>query len=355
MILRECEGMMKNSGQPNVPVRMESRTAIAASSGGLDSLLAAEVIRRTGIDVILLHVQHLFSGSEAGRTRLRASAERLGMPLRIVDASEEHLETIRRPRHGYGRGMNPCVDCRIFMLKVARRVMEEEGASFVVTGEVLGQRPKSQHFKALQQAAVESRLGDRLLRPLSANLLPDTLPVTEGWVCKEDLFSMQGRSREPQIALAKAFGIVDYPQPAGGCLLIEKTYAARLRDAFDRLGRDAVDLDAFRLLRHGRHFRLSERVKVIVGRNKQENDTLDRFAPGRTRIEPIDVMGPTALVEGDPMDEELRLAASLVARYCDGEAGSRVTFDILREGVHREIDVPPLLADDPQITAWRIE
>ena len=346
--------MMRNSGQANVRARMDALKAIAASSGGLDSLLAAEAVRRAGIDVILLHVQHLFSGSEAGRARLRAAAERLSMPLRVVDASKDHLETVRRPRHGYGRGMNPCIDCRIFMLKVARRVMEEEGASFVVTGEVLGQRPKSQHFVALQQAAVKSGLGNRLLRPLSANLLPDTLPVIEGWIRKADLFSMQGRSREPQIALAEAFGIVDYPQPAGGCLLIEKTYAARLRDAFDRLGRDAVDLEAFRLLRHGRHFRLSESVKVIIGRNKQENETLDGYADGRTRIEPNDVMGPTALVEGDPTDEELRLAASLVARYCDAEAGVCVSFDVLRDDAHREVDALSLPPDDPRISAWRI-
>ncbi|TFH06695.1 MAG: hypothetical protein E4H08_10630, partial [Candidatus Atribacteria bacterium] len=148
--------------------KRESIRVIAAYSGGLDSILAAVFMQRLGFDVQLLHVQHLFSANEAGRERLREAAARAGLPLRIVDASEEHLETIRRPKHGYGQGMNPCIDCRIFMLKIAKRVMEEEGAQFVVTGEVLGQRPKSQHHKALLQASEESGLGDRLLRPLCA-------------------------------------------------------------------------------------------------------------------------------------------------------------------------------------------
>jgi len=345
---------MKKSGQANVRSETKSVKAIAAFSGGLDSLLAAEVTKRAGADVTLLHVRHLFSADETGLGRLRAAAERLSFPLRVEDVSEDHLETIRRPKHGYGQGMNPCVDCRIFMLKVAKRVMEEEDAQFVVTGEVLGQRPKSQHYQALMQAAEESGLGDRLVRPLSANLLPDTLPVTEGWIGKESLLSIQGRSRELQMALAKELGIIDYPQPAGGCLLIEKAYATRLRDAFEHHGVDAVDLEAFRLLRHGRHFRISEGVKVIVGRNKWENAMLDGFARGRIHAEPIGVMGPTTLVEGGPTDEELRLALSIAARYCDTEGASAVSFNVRVEESSRRIEAPQLDSDDPRIVAWRI-
>ena len=185
--------------------------AIATFSGGLDSILAALVIRNLGFDVTLLHVQHLFSADQTGRARLRAAAGRAGLALRIVDASAEHLETIRRPKHGYGAGMNPCIDCRIFMLRVAKRVMEEEGAEFVVTGEVLGQRPKSQHRGALLAAAEESGLDDRLLRPLSANLLPDTRPVIAGWIRREDLHSIEGRSRHEQMRMAAAFGVDDSP------------------------------------------------------------------------------------------------------------------------------------------------
>jgi tRNA-specific 2-thiouridylase len=338
------------TGGPAVAVK-----AIAAFSGGLDSTLAAVLVHRLGVDVALLHVQHLFSANEEGRARIRAASGRVGLPLRIIDASFEHLDVIRNPKHGYGRGMNPCVDCRIFMLKIAKRVMEEQGAQFVVSGEVLGQRPKSQHHHALLQAAEESGLGDRLLRPLSANLLPDTLPVKKGWLRREDLLAIQGRSREAQMVLARELGVTDYPQPAGGCVLIEKAYAARVRDAFAHVGREEVDVEAFRLLKIGRHFRLSDRVKAIIGRNEHENELLVGFAMARTRIDPVDTMGPTTLVEGNPDEGEILLAAALAARYSDHGGRPTIAMVVLGDGVKRTIDVPPLAHDDPRIGDWRIE
>ena len=329
--------------------------AIAAYSGGLDSLLAAVLVQRLGFDVRLLHVQHLFSADAAGRARLQAAAERIGLPLRIVDASEQHLETIRRPKHGYGQGMNPCVDCRIFVLKIAKRVMEEDGARFVITGEVLGQRPKSQHVTALMQAADESGLGSRLLRPLCAGLLPDTLPVTEGWIRREDLLSIHGRSRHEQMRLADELAITSYPQPAGGCVLIEPAYAHRVRDAFEHLGKDEVGIDQFRLFRLGRHFRVSERIKVIVGRNQEENAQLEALARGRLRADPLDVMGPTSLIEGAPSDEQLRVCCALAARYCDRGAEPEIRLRVVSEAGERVLSVLPLAADDPRIAAWRID
>lgn len=250
--------------------------------------------------------------------------------------------------------MNPCVDCRVFVLTVAKRVMEEEGARFVVTGEVLGQRPKSQHHRALREVAEESGLDERLLRPLSANLLPETLPVKEGWVRREDLLSIQGRGRREQMELAKELGISEYTQPAGGCLLAEKAYAARVRDAFEHMGKDAVGVREFELMRHGRQFRLSKRVKVIVGRNERENEMITGLAEGRLRIEPADVPGPTALVDGQPSDEEIRLAAALAARYCDHAGRKTIRMDV--RGVEREgeLEVVPLSSKDPRIDAWRI-
>lgn len=327
---------------------------IAAFSGGLDSILAAVFMRKLGFDVLLLHVQHLFSANEAGRDRLRLAAEQAGLPLRIVDASEDHLETIRRPKHGYGQGMNPCIDCRIFMLKIAKRVMEAEGAQFVVTGEVLGQRPKSQHLKALLQASEESGLGNRLVRPLCARHLPDSLPVIEGWVKQDDFLGIQGRSRHEQMRLAEEFGVADYPQPAGGCVLIEKSYAARVRDAFAHVGRDDVGLTQFRLFRTGRHFRIAENVKVIVGRNQSENLTLEQLAGDRVRIEPLDVPGPTALVEGEPSGEQLQLCYSLTARYCDHQPGDAVRLHIHLPNSEEIVEVIPLANDDPRISTWRL-
>jgi tRNA-uridine 2-sulfurtransferase len=334
---------------------MDRIRVIATYSGGLDSILAAVLMKRLGFDVLLLHVRHLFSTNDVGRQRLRAAAERAGLPLRIVDASEEHLETIRRPRHGYGQGMNPCVDCRIFMLTIAKRVMEEEGAEFVVSGEVLGQRPKSQNPKALAFAAEESGLGDRLLRPLCAQHLPDTYPVKQGWIPREDLLSIHGRSRHEQMRLAAEFGIADYPQPAGGCVLVEKAYAARVRDAFEHLGRDDVGVNQFRLFRQGRHFRISPGVKVIVGRDQEENESLVKLAEGRLRVEPLDVMGPTTLVEGQPTQEELVEACSLAARYCDHAPGVAVRMQVISESGGQFLNVLALDPDDPRILDWRIE
>ncbi len=336
--------------------KADRKRAIALFSGGLDSILAAVVIARLGVDVTLLHVAHLWSGGDGARQRLQAAADRVGLPLRVVDATDEHLEVIRHPRHGYGVGVNPCVDCHLFMLRIAKRVMEEEGADIVITGEVLGQRPKSQHRGALLALTEESGLGDRLLRPLSANLLPETLPVREGWLRREDLLAIEGRGRDAQTALAAQLGVVDYPQPAGGCLLTEKAYADRVFDAFKHLGRDAVSRNEFDILTLGRHFRISERAKLVVGRDEGENARLDALAAGRIRIEPApDVLGPTALLDGDPSEEEIGLAASVVARYCDASESLTTRLVVTRDGVRRELSVERLAADDARLREWRVE
>jgi len=241
------------------------------------------------------------------------------------------------------------------MLKAALRVMEEEGAQFVITGEVLGQRPMSQHRRAMDVAAVESGLGDRLLRPLSANLLPDALPVKEGWISRADLFSISGRSRQEQMALAEQLGITDYPQSAGGCILTDKVYGARLRDAFAHVSKDAMGIDEFVVLRYGRQFRISKRAKAFVGRNEAENEALAKYARGRYTIEPTSVPGPLTLVEGDPSEEDLLLTTRIAARYCDHEEGVPVALEISNGGNTRTVEATPLPADDPRLASWRIE
>ncbi len=332
------------------------RRAIALFSGGLDSILAAMLVHELGVDVTLLHVQHLWSGGESARCRIEAAAERMGLPLRVVDATDEHLDVVRHPQHGYGSAINPCVDCHIFMLRIGKRVMEEAGADFVITGEVLGQRPKSQHYRALVDIAEECGLGDRLVRPLSANLLPETLPVREGWLRREDLLSIRGRGREAQVALAAKLGVTEFPQPAGGCLLTEEAYGARVLDAFAQFGRDAVDRDEFTILRIGRHFRLSDRAKLVVGRDQGENVILSRYSEGRTLIEPAEpLMGPVALVEGAPSEDELLLAASIAARYCDTGGMPKVDMVIARGGERATASVEPLQATDPRLAEWRVE
>ncbi len=362
LILTDSATIVSEGCEPGVKIsehRHETvarRQAVALFSGGLDSILAAVLVSRLGVAVTLLHVQHLWSGGDAARCRIRDAADRVELPLRVVDATDEHLDVIRHPKHGYGSAANPCVDCHIFMLRIGGRVMTETGADFVVTGEVLGQRPKSQHYEALLAVAAESGLGERLLRPLSANLLPDTLPVKGGWLRREDLLSLSGRARDPQIALAARLGIEQYPQPAGGCLLTEKAYGARVFDAFRYMGRDAVTRDEFEILRLGRHFRLSDRVKVVVGRDEAENIALARFSAGRWMIEPVPpVMGPTALLEGTPSDDDVRLAASLVARYCDHAGPAPIEMETTVDGARRAISAAPLDPQDDRLSAWRID
>ena len=347
---------MKNRWHESGRVRISGKPvrAVALLSGGLDSTLAAAVVKAQGIEVIGLRIRHLFDGGERRLSDVQRAVEQVGIRLRLLDLTEEQLEKVRNPRHGRGAGMNPCVDCRMLLLRAAKRVMKEEGAQFVITGEVLGQRPMSQHRGALEIVAEESGLGDRLFRPLSAALLPETLPVREGWIRLEELPTISGRGRKDQTALAERFGIVDYPQPAGGCLLAEKVYAARLRDAFAHSDRERMDVADFRLLGTGRHFRISERGKAIVGRNEEENRLLAELASDRTRLEPLDVMGPDSLVEGDPTEEEIRLIASLAGRYCDVLGGTRIRMRVITPIAERVLEVVPLAPDDPRIAAWRI-
>ena len=259
---------------------------------------------------------------------------------------------IRRPRFGYGSGANPCLDCRIMTLRKAKARMEAIGAQFVFTGEVLGQRPMSQRRDTLRIVERESGLDGLLLRPLSAQLLPPTVPEQEGWVDRVRLLDLSGRSRKPQIELALRWGIADYPQPAGGCFLTDKTLARRIFDLRSHGKEENLSKEDLILSKVGRHFRLSDSVKVIVGRREGENDFLQRYAEGRWTLEAADVPGPLALVEGELSPEAARQAAALVARYSDGKTEERVEVHISRGEEAYIVVVSP--ADDARIEAWRI-
>lgn len=354
MILeRECEDSMENRRTESETSRRSVR-AIALLSGGLDSTLAAAIVKHAGIEVVGLTVKYFVNADERRAEKIAQTARALRIELRTLDLSVEHLEVIKHPRHGYGCAVNPCIDCRIFMLQHAKRIMEEEGAQFVVTGEVLGQRPMSQHRGAMEVVARESGLDDRLLRPLSANLLPDSLPVREGWIKRETLFAISGRSRQEQVAIAAQLGITDYPQPAGGCILTDKAYGARLRDAFSHVGKDAMGIDEFVILRFGRQFRLSGSVKLFVGRNERENEMLGTLAGGRYLLDPTEVMGPLALIEGEPSEDEIQLAAAITARYCDHVGGTPVSLRLSQGEEARVIEAIPLASDDPRLVSLRI-
>lgn len=276
--------------------------AVALLSGGLDSMLAVKLMVEQGIDITAVHFTSPFcncSSRNAGcGNQARRAAETFGVPIRVVVKGMDYLRVVRAAPHGYGRGMNPCIDCRIYMLRKVSGMMEELGASFVITGEVLGQRPMSQHRQAIDVIDKESGLAGRILRPLSAHHFPPTDPEVAGLVDRARLLSISGRSRKVQIALAEQLGVRDYPCPAGGCLLTDPEVAARLRDLFahvpDYSHRDIV------LLTIGRHFRLSPSLRVVCGRTGEENERLLVLAsPGDAVFTPEDFRGPTVLAAGD--------------------------------------------------------
>ena len=300
--------------------------AIALFSGGLDSILAFKVIAEQGIEVSGITFETPFFGA----AKARLTAERIGLPLAVLDITAEHLRMLRAPRYGYGRNMNPCIDCHTLMLQIAGRRMEEEGADFVFTGEVLGERPMSQGKQSLYVVAKNAGYPDRILRPLSAKLLPETEPERSGKVDRSRLCDIQGRGRKRQMEMAVHYGITSYPPPAGGCLLTDPIFSRRLRDLFDHHDHEIRDID---LLKVGRHFRLDEKTKAIVGRNAMDNETIERMATRGDALIRIDSFpGPTVLVPGGGDEATRLLAAGICARYCDGPRDRELVAGCLRDG-----------------------
>jgi tRNA-specific 2-thiouridylase len=295
---------------------MKRVKALAMFSGGLDSLLAIKLILNQGIEVTALNFRGFFCSCKTGLGPAE-SAKKLGIPLKVVEVDDRYLKMLRNPKHGYGRNMNPCIDCKIFMLKEAKKYANEIGASFIFTGEVLDERPKSQHYPALQTIEEESGLKSKLVRPLSARLLPETAAEKKGLVKREKLLAIRGRSRKPQIELAREFDITAYPSPAGGCLLTEVEFAKRLRDLFQH--RKYCKVADVALLRLGRHFRLGEN-KIIVGRNEAENKAL---TVGKARndlfFEVPEIAGPITILQGRKTKKAVEIAAALTAFYSDAK------------------------------------
>src|SRR5512133_595539 len=350
---------------------MRQGKAIAMISGGLDSTLALALVRRQGIEVKAVTFYTGFCITETQRRKggradgtvprneaLRAAAD-LEIEIEYVDISgSEYLDMLVHPRWGYGANANPCVDCRVFMMRKAREIMLAEGADFVFTGEVLGQRPKSQRRDTLRIVERESGLDGRLLRPLSALLLPPTIPEQEGVIDREKLLDISGRSRLRQIALARELGVTDYPQPAGGCcFLTDESFARKFFDVLD--AREAagaerrLDRDDVVLLSTGRHFRLSPRAKLVVGRTEVENALLEHHVEGRARLEAKGVLGAVALVEGTPTWEERVLAARIVARYGKGKDLPRVEVEWREDDLVETYEVAPE-PDEARIEAMRV-
>ncbi|MCW4028925.1 MAG: hypothetical protein NWE92_04685 [Candidatus Bathyarchaeota archaeon] len=294
--------------------------AISLFSGGLDSILATELIRRQGIEVIAFNVKTPFGiPKKDGKTEAEQAAEQLGVPLKIQNVESDYIRMLRHPKHGYGKNLNPCVDCKIFILKKAKQYAREVGADFLFTGEVLGERPMSQHGPALKTIAQKAGLTGKLLRPLSAKLMAETEAEKKGLVDRSRLLAISGRSRKPQFALAKEYGITTYPSPAGGCLLTCEEYAKKLGDLFEHKTRvSAADVA---LLRFGRHFRVGKN-KFIVGRNEEENKYLIAHkVPLDFYFEAASNMGPNTLLQGPKTKQAIKTAAELTASYSDAKTG----------------------------------
>lgn len=309
--------------------------AISLLSGGLDSILATELVRRQGIEIIAYNLKTPFGiPKKDGKSEAQQAAEQLNLPLVVQSFDKEYIKMLRHPKHGYGKNMNPCIDCKIFILKKAKKYAEEVGADFLFTGEVLGERPMSQHGPALKLIAKEAGLEGKLLRPLSAKLLPETEAEKKGLIDRSKLLGISGRGRKTQMQLAKEFGIKVYPAPAGGCLLTCEEYAKKLRDLFSNK-RNVSPLD-IELLRVGRHFRLGKN-KIIVGRNQAENTFLmSHKANGDYRFEPYDVVGPTTLLQGPKTKAAIQTAANLTAFYSDAKT-SPVTIKYGKDALNRTI------------------
>jgi len=320
--------------------------AIALLSGGLDSTLAARVVMEQGVELEALNFMTLFcTCTSRGQTCLASqkAVETLGIPLRVFNVSEEYLSVVKHPKHGYGRNMNPCIDCRIFMLKKAKTYMQDSGAAFIVTGEVLGQRPMSQRKEAMRLIEREAELDGLILRPLSAHVLPMTIPEKEGWVDREKLLKFQGRSRKPQIKLAEHYGIRDYPCPAGGCLLTDPGFAKRMRDLLHH--NPFFSLNDVHLLKMGRHFRLSDGVKLVVGRNEEENQKIGTFAHDRDILLKVSGFpGPLSLLRGELCEGDVEKAAAVTAHYSKGKdlGNAEVTYKSAHEDQYQSLSASPL-------------
>lgn len=330
-----------------------NKKAVALLSGGLDSTLAVKLMLMQGIEVTAINFKTPFCccnrkngcGNEAARI-----SKEFGIPAKLIYVDKEYIEMIRNPKFGYGKHMNPCLDCRIFMHKRAAAFMEEIGATFLITGEVLGQRPMSQRRDAMNLIDRESGLKQRILRPLSAGFMEPTLPEEQGIVDRSKLLSISGRSRKAQIQLADEFSIKDYPCPAGGCLLTDAIFAARLKDLF--LHQETFDMEEIRFLKTGRHLRLSPELKIIVGRDEEENNRIESFAKGKHPLFiPEDFNGPSCAALGRMEHEDKELIARIMLKYAHARGAGSVRLYLDEKQEVFSVAAP---IADPDLDRFRI-
>lgn len=299
----------------NPTTRAFNRKAVALFSGGLDSALAVHLVKRQGVDVTAVHFTSFFSPLDLSdeNSPVLSVIQQLDVPLVLLPKGEDFLDLIRKPRFGHGKNLNPCIDCRIYTFVKAKAFMEEIGASFLVTGEVVGQRPMSQRRDAIRLIEKQAGCDGIVVRPLSARSLPPTLPEQAGVIDREQLLDVTGRGRKVQLRLAAELGLTGYSSPAGGCLLTDKIFSRKLRDLLD--GAEKVSEAELMMLHVGRHIRLRPGLKIVVSRNEAENHRLEDFEAAGTVYAPVGFPGPMVLAVGTPDPEEDRIIGSILLRY----------------------------------------
>ena len=317
----------------------EKKKVVALLSGGLDSQLAIKMMQEQGFDVSAVAIKTPFCDFDCGRGcgfEIRERADDLNVNLKTVYLGDEYIEMLKHPKHGIGAGFNPCIDCRSMMFDAAKKHMEDIGAEFIISGEVLGQRPMSQHAPALRTIEKESDLVGKIVRPLSAALLPETDPEKNGLIKRENLGMIRGRTRRNQLDMAKKYGIENPPNAGGGCLLTEPQFGIKAKDLFSHTENPTInDID---LLKIGRHFRLDEQTKFIVGRNKDENEMIKAIAlPGDILLEAKDFVGPVSILRGSNAKEHLKFASSVTLRYSDAPNNEQAIVSIKDNDLLEEI------------------
>jgi hypothetical protein len=296
--------------------------AVGLLSGGLDSCLAVRVVQEQGVEVIGLSCKHPFHARPPGGEKPYPErvAEELGIELVRPDVTDKMLAMVKNPPHGYGKHLNPCIDCRIIYLKEGASLMTEHGAKLLITGEVLGQRPMSQRRDAMDIIDRDSGLRGLILRPLCARLMKPTIAEEKGWVDRDRLHDISGRSRKKQMELAKKFELETFSSPGGGCLLTMEDFARKMQDLMK--SRDDFDGNDVDLLKSGRHFRLSPDVKLVVGKNDSDNKRIAGLArSGDLVITSVDAPGPLGLLRGEAGEEKIKSACAIIGRYVSRAKG----------------------------------
>lgn len=315
--------------------------AIALFSGGLDSTLAMKLIIDQGIEVLAVNINTGFGSTKDRLSHMQSMCEQVGAELKIIDIQSEYLQDVLfDPKHGYGKNFNPCIDCHAKMFAVAKRIMEAEGASFLISGEVMGQRPMSQNKDALQTVLNESNCEGLLLRPMSAKMLEPTIAETNGWVDREKLEGITGRNRERQLELAKEIGLEDFESPGGGCLLTDENFGKKM---FDFIKYDKFEVKDIPVMKFGRHLRLSDGAKLVVGRNKEENEHLQNIDNDKYyHIKTVGLPGPHALLSKSATKKDKELASKIILTYC--KTSTENSYTLAYDG--EEIEATPLASRD---------